>query len=759
MPQVNFSQQSILTNNRRRINTGIQFLIAAVFTIACTVLFGWLYDITILKKVSPDFISMSPNTAICFILLSISIFANLNDRNSILLRFLRYLPYIAILMSAIAILNITFGFKFNLVLIIARWISGDSLKDFQRMAEITALNFIFLAICILYANKSKDKANPLLMAFILFPLVTSLVVISGYIYDVQSLYSFGIVYSVSLNAAISFILMSVSLIMLYKDNFILRIFLSDSPGLVLLRRLIPAVIILPGLINLLTMVGVHNGIYSQHFGDALEMSANLIVLASIMFWSANQFYKSDIAIKHAEESIILSEKKYKTLFESIPIPVYIANKETLKILSVNESAVNTYGYSRDEWSSLFITDIRPEAERQRFLDEVRKDYSYNRGEWIHQKKDGTLIDVEITRYEIIYENQDAYVVLINDITEQKKTNALILKLSRAVEQSFASALIADLEGNIEYVNPQFEQITGYSGEEVIGKKPSILKSGKTKPEVYAELWNALTSGKEWNGELLNKKKNGDLYWENVSISPIKDETGKIMNFLAIFEDITQRKLNDERLSQSLKDKNLMLQEIHHRVMNNLQIISSLLKLQSAYIKVPAVITYFVSCQNRIKSMALIHEQLFNTQKLTEIDFNDYLSQLSRDLNATYNTNRKDIKIEVSADNICLNIETAIPCGLLVNELVSNSLKHAFHGRKRGKIKIEVKKNDNGQHQLSVRDNGTGFHNRLDIKNPQTLGAELIASLAEQLQGKPEMKFENGAEFRIIFNELEYMKRV
>jgi two-component sensor histidine kinase len=216
---------------------------------------------------------------------------------------------------------------------------------------------------------------------------------------------------------------------------------------------------------------------------------------------------------------------------------------------------------------------------------------------------------------------------------------------------------------------------------------------------------------------------------------------------------------DVQLKESLKEKEIMLREIHHRVKNNLQIISSLLKLQSSYIKDPEVVEYFNVSQYRIKSMALIHQQLYRSDSLNKIDFQEYLSTLSKDILSIYFHRGRKIEIDVDSKNIFFGIDTAIPCGLLISELLSNSFKHAFPERKNGKIILKITQHDGDKFNLFYRDDGVGLPRDYNFEHPDSMGMELIQSLVEQLDGTVEIKNESGTEYNINFIELSYKKRM
>ena len=222
--------------------------------------------------------------------------------------------------------------------------------------------------------------------------------------------------------------------------------------------------------------------------------------------------------------------------------------------------------------------------------------------------------------------------------------------------------------------------------------------------------------------------------------------------LAISRDITERKKAEKQLKSSLKEKDMLVKEIHHRVKNNLMVISSLLNLQSDYIKDKEALGIFKESQSRAQSMALIHERLYRSDDMKKIDFGEYVQTLSTDLYRTYVADEGRITLNLDVENAKIDINTSVPLGLIVNELVSNCLKHAFLNERSGEINISFKKS-NDEFILDVKDNGVGFPEDLDFKNTDSLGLQLVNSLVDQIDGKIELKSKNGTEFKITFSEL------
>ncbi len=322
------------------------------------------------------------------------------------------------------------------------------------------------------------------------------------------------------------------------------------------------------------------------------------------------------------------------------------------------------------------------------------------------------------------------------------------KFSKAVEYSANIIVITDRNGTIEYVNPRFTQVTGYSSSEAIGQNPRILKSNYPYPDknFYSDLWKTILSGKAWRGEFRNKKKDGTVYWEEANIAPIRNESNEITHFIAVKEDITERIASQNALKKSLAEKELLLKEVHHRVKNNLAIISSLLDLQASGIPEIPIKEKFQECQSRIHTMALVHRNLYESDDLGKVDFKQYIDNLTGEIKLIHGP-KADFIFDL--DNIFFTIDQAIPLGLILNELITNSFKHAFTNGICGTITIRLK-HEGDTLQLTVMDNGIGFPPDMDIEDLDSLGMQLVASLTEQIGGTLEWSGENGAEFHISF---------
>ena len=218
--------------------------------------------------------------------------------------------------------------------------------------------------------------------------------------------------------------------------------------------------------------------------------------------------------------------------------------------------------------------------------------------------------------------------------------------------------------------------------------------------------------------------------------------------IVIVRDVTERNNAESQIRQSLQEKEVLLKEVHHRVKNNMQVISSLLSLQEEHITDPAALVSFRDSQNRVRSMALVHEKLYRSESLASINFSEYVEDLLASLKRSYMLASIDVRAET--DNLRLGVDTAIPCGLIINELVSNALKHAFKGRERGTVCVRINRDGHGGTSMLVEDDGNGLPADFDWRQGGSLGMQLVSMLTEQIGGSLSVHVSTGTRFTITF---------
>ena len=306
-------------------------------------------------------------------------------------------------------------------------------------------------------------------------------------------------------------------------------------------------------------------------------------------------------------------------------------------------------------------------------------------------------------------------------------------------------------------NSKTLEMYGAKRSEILGETPYDLfyphSNEKTQRKALKYLNNAL-DGVPQVFEWKLRRKDGELFYGEIKLNNLNLKGSTYL--MAMIRDITERKIAEDKIKASLHEKEVLLREIHHRVKNNFQIISSLLNLQSRGIDNEEVQEVFKESQARVKSMAMVHEKLYQSQNLSRIQFKDYILSLVNNLLQTYLRDPSGIQLKTDIDDVYIDINTAVPSGLIINEIISNSLKYAFDDD-RGEIKISLRKDDD-EMVLKISDNGKGFSKDFDFRTTETLGLQLVNSLVQQLDGKIEIDNTNGVGFKITFRELEYENR-
>jgi PAS domain S-box-containing protein len=319
-------------------------------------------------------------------------------------------------------------------------------------------------------------------------------------------------------------------------------------------------------------------------------------------------------------------------------------------------------------------------------------------------------------------------------------------LSLVASRTDNAVLMASPDSRVEWINDGFVRITGLPRETLIGKRLSDIN---VYPEIEKEVSEAITNRHSRIFESNVHLSSGKDIWLSSTLTPVFDEFQHLKKIVLVDTDITGIKKLQQQIEASLKEKDVLIKEIHHRVKNNLQIIISLLNLQSGYLKDEFTLKAVKDGQNRVRSMALVHEKFYQAEELSEINFNEYLEKLCHYLYQSYGDKTDRIELTVTGDKVGLDMDTAMPCGLLVNEIVSNSYKYAFPPGMNGFINLSLTKTT-GKVGLKVHDSGIGLPNEFTMETAESLGMQLIQALTSQLDGELTISKDNGTTFEITF---------
>ncbi len=347
---------------------------------------------------------------------------------------------------------------------------------------------------------------------------------------------------------------------------------------------------------------------------------------------------------------------------------------------------------------------------------------------------------------------------LEEAREKGKREKAEDRYSTLIESAREIIFTLSPERELTSLNNAFETETGWDRNEWTGRDYRLLMHPDDIAKTEVKLLDTL-SGKVSEGyEVRILCKNGNYLISEFLTTPLF-EGNDVKEILVFARNISERKKTEEIIKKSLKEKETLLKEIHHRVKNNLQIVSSLLRMQASVIPDKAASDYLKIIEQRVKSMALIHQQLYNSEDLSGIDFKLYVSELCSYLFSAYSINHERITLIIDISEIQLDIDTALPCGLIINELVTNAIKHAFPDDRKGKIYIGLSKTPDEKNHLVISDDGVGSKEGLNLGSKSSLGMTIVTSLAEQLEAELEMTMQGGTKTEITFYDLMYKKRI
>jgi len=468
-------------------------------------------------------------------------------------------------------------------------------------------------------------------------------------------------------------------------------------------------------------------------------------------------------MKKAEYELIKSEKRYRDLFMNLGDGIIVVDTNN-NMLDANTAARDLFELP-DDTLNCNLYDFVFEDDKVKLLEAgsiLRKEGSVRSIEFrIVSKQTQRIKEVSLSST-AIYE--DAAFVgsrdIIRDITKRKEIERLIQEQNSKLESIFenkSEILIwtLDMHCQLSSFNSKFCNYLKYNfnitpkiGDSIIELLSTII-SQKALPYFRNNLTQAAKGKPQQFEGLLKNYGSGRSFWLETFLSPIKLEGKNVFEMACVALDITEKKNNEIQLTKSLKEKEVLLKEVHHRVKNNLQVISSILNLQSSYVKDENTLNILRESQNRVKSMSFIHESLYRSNDFSEVNFSEYINNLASNILHTFSHEDCPVFLELDLGQFKLNLDQAIPTGLIVNELITNAMKYAFKGIKDPVLLVSLQIED-GQVRIRIEDNGIGLPDNFSIHESDSLGLQLVTTLIEQLDGEMSVKVEKGTKYLITF---------
>jgi len=459
-------------------------------------------------------------------------------------------------------------------------------------------------------------------------------------------------------------------------------------------------------------------------------------------------FKNVSDLKLAEENVRLSEDRYKAVFNQEFLGIVITGLFG-EVIQFNTKFLHVFGLENKNIIGKKLADILPDgnqitAQSNNLL--INNISKFNLEIKFKHHKQTVVCNESIELVKDAFGNPDYFLYLFDDISEKKAAEDKVItqsaKLNALLQSSSQLIFTMDRALRLSSYNEQFKTLF----KNTFDFEPEInfrfAKFAKTLLptndfNAYSKLHTSALKGHPQHIEKKFTTATGEVIWFETYIDPIVLPDGSIDEVSYINHNITEKKISQDKISQSLVEKEVLLKEVHHRVKNNLQVISSILNLQSSYLKDQQVIETVKDIQNRIKSMALIHENLYQNSDLSKLNFRDYILQLTQNLIHSHQIYDGSINLKVDIQDIYLNLDYSIPCGLIINELVSNTFKHAFPKGLKGDVIIKIVRLAENI-CLTISDTGAGFKKGINFRETESLGLQLVMALVDQISGTIEL---------------------
>jgi PAS domain S-box-containing protein len=724
---------------------------------------------------------MKANTACCFVLAGFALWQR--KRAPSVAAWQRMAAQVAaalvVLTAGATLIEYTLRSDFGIDQLLVQQSSDAQGSPFPgRMSLITAVALLLLGSALLVLDRQPRRGIHPALPLALGGGLIGLVALDGYVYGAQALYQVAPFSSIAAQTAFLVVLTSAGVLCACPALGVIELMIA--PGLAgrFSRRVLPLALAIPLIEGVARLVlqrqaAVPADMVAVMVGTSMTLLLVLLLAVSAVWLRSAEAARDQAQLealdsrRHTEEALHARQRLMSLFVDYSPAPIAMLDRD-MRYVAVSRSWRRDYAVHEQDLIGRSHYDVFPEiparwrdihrrclagavekCEEDPF---VRADGRTDWLRWeIHPWRDE---DNEIAGIVIFSEN----------ITERKRGEEVRQQMVALIESADDAILSKSLDGVIRSWNPGAQRLLGYRSEEIIGQSITLLLPDDRQSEETMILDRIRNGHRVSNFETIRRRKDGSQVDVSLTISPILDRAGVIVGASKIMRDITERKHYVEQLRElnaelearirartsELKERDVLLQEIHHRVKNNLQVVSSLINMQIRSLVDLPTRSALQQCQSRVQAMAQIHEMLYQAKDYARIPFAKYSRELTTRVLSASGMSPDDVSLVFDCEELSLAVDQAIPCALILNELVANTLKHAFPNSASGEIRVDLRPVAGDRVVLAVSDNGIGLSPKFDPQRTNSLGLQLVVTLVEQLDGHLEITGERGTTFRITF---------
>ena len=717
-----------------------------VSTVGFAVLLGWVFDVAVLTSIVPGFATMKANTALAFLMAGVAALCH-RQQTPGWRTIGRCLSLAVTTIGAATLAQYLFGVDLRIDELLIRDNGGQEYSG--RPSPVTAASFLLSGVALVDMNW-RPPGGRLARWSSLAVLALGSLALTGYVYDVDALYRVAPYTSMAVHTAATFVILSLSVVASQPTAGLVSIAISDTAGGTLARHLIPLLPVCFLLLGWVWLAGERAGLYGGSFGMAVMALSSTVVGAVVLTRYASLLHNAEVSRRQAEAdarqlSAALADRKFEALIESAPDGMVIVN-ESGTIVLVNARTEELFGYDRQELLGqpvdLLLTDsfrAGHATHRAAFVRDPQSRPMSAKSDLRARRKDGTEFPVEVSLGPLRTEGGLLVSSAIRDVTARRRAEDALRESNERFSFASHAAEVgywdSDITTNRVVWSDTCRALYGLPPETPASYEAWIeTVHAEDRERAAGALRTAIESRQPFNVEYRIQHPHRGTRWLTGRGEVAYDSSGNPVRVAGVNIDVTERKQAEQAIRASLEEKETLLREIHHRVKNNLAVISSLLYLESTQAKESETVRLLQVARDRVLSMAMIHETLYNSTEFARLKVGAYLDKLLAHLLRSHATVMAKVTTRTQVDAVTMNLDTAVPLALVVNELVTNSLKHAFPDTRTGEICVALRL-VNGCFVLRVTDTGVGVPPDLDAATTRTLGLRLVRSLSGQLGGE------------------------